>query len=132
MAFLSRFLNKKKSERKDVAKKTFVKEEQVISAEKDSQKLKGNFVPGVLLSFVTTEKTNLASKAGKYTFWVAKNKNKLEVKKAVEKIYGVKAESVKILNMPSKKRRLGRIIGRVPGFKKAVVTLKKGQEIEIQ
>ena len=63
---------------------------------------------------------------------IARDKNKTEAKKSVEKIYGVKVRSVKILNMPGKEKRLGRIIGRVPGFKKAIVTLEKGQSIEMQ
>lgn len=123
MAILEKFLKSKTAKPK--------------SSEADREKqdnttvLKG-FMPGVLLSPRISEKSNAQLKEGKYVFIVSNNKNKIEIENAVEKIYGVKVKSVKILNMPGKKQRLGRIIGYAPGFKKAVVTLEKGQSIEVQ
>ena len=63
----------------------------------------------------------LASK--KYTFEVKKNANKIEIKKAVEEIFGVKVASVNTMNMLGKMKRMGRYEGRRASWKKAIVTL---------
>ncbi|MBI4087615.1 MAG: 50S ribosomal protein L23 [Candidatus Liptonbacteria bacterium] len=80
---------------------------------------------------ITERATNL-SKLGKYVFMVADFATKPEVKKAVKEIYKVDAVSVNIVVKPSKKKRMGSLKGRRKGYKKAIVTLKKGQKIEIQ
>lgn len=79
-----------------------------------------------------------SSKAGlttghrnKYVFKVWRKTNKIEVRKAVEKLYEVKVKDVKIINTLGKKRQVGRFKGWKPGFKKAVVTLEKGHKIEV-
>ncbi|MBR5236990.1 MAG: 50S ribosomal protein L23 [Clostridia bacterium] len=59
----------------------------------------------------------------KYTFEVKKSANKIEIKKAVEEIFGVKVESVNTLNMLGKMKRMGRNEGRRPSWKKAIVKL---------
>ncbi|MBE7048774.1 MAG: 50S ribosomal protein L23 [Ruminococcaceae bacterium] len=59
----------------------------------------------------------------KYTFEVKKSANKIEIKKAVEEIFGVKVESVNTLNMLGKMKRMGRTEGRRPSWKKAIVKL---------
>lgn len=79
---------------------------------------------------VTEKATDLAAK-DKYVFKVYPTKNKKEIKKAVEDIYGVSVISVNIINIPAKKRRLGKISGWRGGYKKAIVKIKKGQEIEL-
>lgn len=66
---------------------------------------------------------------GKYVLKVSRNAKKGDLKRAVGDRYGVKVEAVKILNMPSKQRRRGGKIGTKPGFKKAIITLSKGQLI---
>jgi len=58
-------------------------------------------------------------------------KLKLEIKKAIEGLYGVDVLSVKVINIPKRRRRLGRITGWRKGYKKAIVKIKKGQKIEI-
>src|SRR3989338_1582115 len=55
---------------------------------------------------------------------------KNEVKKQVENSFGVKVKGVKVINLPGKKRSVGRQAGFKPGFKKAVVVLEKGHSIE--
>lgn len=67
----------------------------------------------------------------KYVFVVEKKANKPEVKKAIETIYRVKVQDVNIINQKPKKRRLGASAGKVPGMKKAIVTLAEGQKIDI-
>lgn len=72
---------------------------------------------------VVTEKTMAAMGNRKYAFIVDANSNKFEIKNAVEKIFGVKVESVCTANMPGKVKRVGVHIGKRPDWKKAVVTL---------
>ena len=78
-----------------------------------------------------TEKANYLSAKNQYVFRVSKRANKVEIHKAIEKLYGVKVKEVKIINAIGKVRRLGRFEGWKPGYKKAVVILGKGQKIEI-
>jgi len=89
----------------------------------------------VLIKPIITEKsTKSGEKAGKYAFRVAKNANKLEIKKAVEAAYSVQVENVNTqVNVGKKKVRQtkkGIAIGMKPSFKKAYVTLKKGESID--
>ncbi|SCZ08784.1 50S ribosomal protein L23 [Alkaliphilus peptidifermentans] len=67
----------------------------------------------------------------KYTFVVYKRANKTEIKKAIEKIFGVKVEKVNTMNMTGKYKRMGKNIGKRPDWKKAIVQLKPdSKEIE--
>ncbi len=85
----------------------------------------------IILRPIITEKGGLMEEYGKYLFRVAKDANKVEIKKAVEKLYKVRVDKVHAVSMPSKFRQVGKHEGRKPGFKKAIVTLKKGDKIEI-
>lgn len=78
-----------------------------------------------------TEKAINLGQENKYVFKVNQDANKNEVKKAIQELYGVKVEDVNIINIPKKKRRLGRSEGFKSGYKKAVVTVKQGDKIEI-
>lgn len=80
---------------------------------------------------VTEKGTNLAED-GKYLFCVDKKTNRSQVKFSIESIYKVKVEKINILNTSKKKKRYRfKIEGYKPGFKKAIVTLKKGDKIAI-
>jgi large subunit ribosomal protein L23 len=79
---------------------------------------------------VTEKATDLAAK-NQYVFNVYPTANKKQIKKSVEGIYGVNVISVNVINIPSKKRRLGKSLGVKPGYKKAIVKIKEGQEIEL-
>lgn len=83
----------------------------------------------ILHNYHLSEKSNWLSTAGRYVFRVAKNTNKLEVKKAVEKVYDVHVVSVNIVNIYGKTRRQGAASGRTSDWKKAYVTLKEGERI---
>lgn len=76
----------------------------------------------------------LAEKYNQYVFKVPFSANKTEAKKAIESMYGVKVKAARMIHMAPKKRRLGRREGwkhgAKRGFKKIVVTLKKGDKIE--
>ena len=78
-----------------------------------------------------TEKATDLVKKNQYAFKVFPKANKFRIKKAVEGLYGVDVVSVKIVNVPAKKRRLGRISGLRKGYKKAIIKIKEGQKIEV-
>ncbi len=84
----------------------------------------------VLLRPVVTEKSMLEANAGRYTFEVAPEANKHEVKRAVEEAFKVSVLGVQVLRVPGKTRRVGRKLGRTPARRKAVVRLAEGQKIE--
>ena len=66
-----------------------------------------------------------------YVFKIYPRANKADVKKAIEKVFGVDVTGVKVINIPKKKRRLGKIKGFKEGYKKAIVKIKEGQKIEV-
>ncbi len=107
------------------------KEEKVPAVPKISKKEITNYLTGILTSHHVTEKASLGNALNKYTFRVARRSNKIEIKKAVEGKYGVRVLRVNIVNAKGKSVRLGKIEGRVPGFKKAIVTLVEGQTIQL-
>jgi len=79
-----------------------------------------------------TEKATLArDEANKYAFEVDRRANKIEIEKAVEKLFKVKVLTVRTMNVAGKKKRVGRIVGRKSDWKKAIVTLAPGQTIEV-
>ncbi len=90
----------------------------------------------VLIRPVLSEKVNkLTEKFNRYTFIVDRKANKLEIKKAVEEFYGIQVEEVNTLVMPSKAKsrntKSGIVSGRKPAKKKAIVTVAKGDTIDL-
>jgi len=85
----------------------------------------------VLLAPVVSEKSYSLITDRKYTFRVHKDAHKTQVRQAVEELFDVKVESVNIVKVQSKPKRRGYTAGRRPGWKKAIVQLKEGHEIEI-
>ncbi len=79
-----------------------------------------------------TERATDLTKMGKYVFLVKSDATKPEVKKAVKEIYKVDVTAVNMVTRPDKKKRMGQNMGRQAGFKKAIVTLKAGQKIDLQ
>jgi len=77
----------------------------------------------IILKPVITEKSMDGLKAGKYTFKVATDANKIEIKNAVEKIFGVKVAKVNTMNCNGREKRVGRYVGKKSDWKKAIVTL---------
>jgi len=82
-------------------------------------------------TLLRTEKGTAIETDGKYIFQVTAKANKVQVKKAVEEIYKVKVITVNTAIMPGKSKRVRQEYGYTSDWKKAVVTLKKGQKIEI-
>ncbi len=85
----------------------------------------------VLLKPLVTEKGSSQVALGKYLFMVALDANKIMIAKAVERTYGVKVSRVNIMNYSGKRVKRGRVSGKRKDWKKAIVTLKKGQTIEV-
>jgi large subunit ribosomal protein L23 len=85
----------------------------------------------VLIAPVVSEKSYSLITDRKYTFRIHQNAHKTQVRQAVEELFGVEVESVNILKVQSKPKRRGFTRGRRPGWKKAVVRLREGHEIEI-
>ena len=77
----------------------------------------------IILKPVITERSMDDLQTGKYTFKVATDANKTEIKKAVEQLFDVKVAKVNTLNVNGKAKRVGRYAGKTSGWKKAIVTL---------
>lgn len=84
----------------------------------------------VLVRPVISEKSVGLLEDNKYTFWVDRDANKIEIKAAVEKMFKVKVDEVRTISIKGKEKRMGRYVGRRPDRKKAVVTLEPGHKIE--
>ena len=77
---------------------------------------------------ITEKSTRLKDDKGIVAFEVARNANKIEIKRAVEAQFGVKVSEVRVAGMHGKKRRQGRFVGRQPDWKKAYVRLVPGEK----
>ena len=89
----------------------------------------------ILVKPIITEKAEeLSENLNQYSFVVHKKANKIEIKKAVEEMYNVSVNSVNTMIMPAKAKnrntRSGILKGRVSAYKKAVITLSEGEEID--
>jgi large subunit ribosomal protein L23 len=85
----------------------------------------------VLLSPVVSEKSSIVADANNhYTFKVATDATKREIARAVEKLFEVQVEDVKVVNVKGKQKRFGMIHGKRSDWKKAYVRLKAGSEID--
>lgn len=88
----------------------------------------------ILKSPLVTEKVSALNEKGKYGFIVDGTANKIEIKNAVEKMYGVNVARVNTMNVLGKKKtrfsKAGTLSGRRPDYKKAIVTLAQGEVID--
>lgn len=88
-------------------------------------------VQNVLVKPIVTEKSSNLGIHNQYIFRVGDKANKVQIKKAVETYYNVKPVKVNIINIKGKQVRWGRTHGRTRGWKKAIVTLRQGDKIEL-
>lgn len=84
----------------------------------------------VTTPLITEKGTMLGELGNQVVFRVRRDASKEEVRRAVESLFKVKVEKVRTLNLLGKTRRVGRHVGRRPAWKKAYVTLAKGQRID--
>lgn len=90
----------------------------------------------IIIKPVISEKSYTMVDSGKYTFRVASGANKVQIRQAVESIFGVVVTDVNTMKVQGKRRVRGtkgggRVSGRLPNWKKAVVSLRAGDKIEI-
>ena len=85
----------------------------------------------ILIRPIVTEKSTALMEQGKYTFRVPLAATKIQIRQAVEQIFKVKVQAVNSMRFEGKVKRLGRTQGRRSDWKKAVVTLKPGETIEL-
>ena len=85
----------------------------------------------VLRRPLITEKNAMLQAQGKYAFEIAREANKQQIKQAVEKAFKVKVLAVNVMTVPGKTRRVGRRQVLTQPWKKAIVTLKPGDKIEL-
>ncbi len=123
----------KKTEKK--AEKEVIKEKPVVKVEE--KKVKPIREDRIKQGWRSVKAPHITEKAGflegknQFVFKVFNNANKNEIKKSIEEIYRVNVTNVNIINVRPKERRKGRIKGQKAGYKKAIVSLKAGQKIEI-
>ena len=121
---------KKPAAKKAPAKKAVKKEEATTT--ETSQAKSGNMLSNTLLRMPhVSEKAARLADRGTYVFRVAAHAEKISVKKAVEALYGVKVDSVRIINVSGKPYGRGKRVSYRQDVKKALVTLKKGQTIAL-
>ncbi|MBQ5866025.1 MAG: 50S ribosomal protein L23, partial [Oscillospiraceae bacterium] len=77
----------------------------------------------IIIKPIITEQSMEATEEKKYVFQVAVDTNKVEIKKAIEEIFGVKVEKVNTIRMEGKEKRMGVHVGRRANWKKAMVKL---------
>jgi large subunit ribosomal protein L23 len=85
----------------------------------------------LIVSPLRTEKGTRLLSFNKYLFYVNKKANKIEIRHAIEEIYKVKVERVNTVMVRGKKKRVRFAEGKTPDWKKAIVTLKQGDKIDI-
>ncbi|MBP0954499.1 MAG: 50S ribosomal protein L23 [Oscillospiraceae bacterium] len=82
----------------------------------------------IILKPIITERSMEGLQESKYTFKVAKNATKPQIKLAVEELFGVDVKSVNTMNVRGRTKRVGLSRGTTPDWKKAIVTLKEGSK----
>jgi large subunit ribosomal protein L23 len=84
----------------------------------------------ILIKPILTEKSISQTGLGRYVYKVAKKANKHQIAKAIQDLYKVTVLNVNIVNVKGEEKLVrGRFKKKIPGFKKAIITLKKGQKI---
>jgi large subunit ribosomal protein L23 len=139
MNILKRFKKTEKKEKEKLEEKPIEKKETPapVDVKKEAPKVTPQVKSHGVLSSLVLRKPHVSEKATTlgdksiYVFEIAADANKIDVKRAVEGFYGVNVVKVNIINIKGKERRLGRIAGRTPGYKKALVKLSPGQTIEV-
>ena len=84
-----------------------------------------------IISPLRTEKGTKLGLFNKYLFYVNKEANKIEIRRAIEELYKVKVEKVNTVTVRGKKKRVRFAEGKTPDWKKAIVTLRQGDKIDI-
>lgn len=128
----------KKSEKKKEVKKVLETKPTVVRSNmKEVEATQGNKVSfggisaKVLVRPHITEKASFLAENNQYVFRVSRNATKYAIKKAIKETFGADATHVNVITISPKKVRVGKTLGTKPGYKKAIITVKKGQKIEV-
>ncbi len=118
-------------EKKESMKKLYEQEQlkKAVKEKKSDSRYLGAY--RVLVKPLVTEKATALGADNKYVFVVGDKANKLEVAKAIQTVYGVKPIDVNIIKIKGKRVSRGRIRGKRKDWKKAIVTLQAGQQIQV-
>lgn len=111
-------------------KKRAAKKTETLSAPKGKVVANG-IAHTVLLSPIVSEKSTVQEVSHAYTFLVAKNANKTQIRRAIEEVYGIKPLKIRTILVEGKVTGFGRRAGRRNAYKKAIVTTKKDQKLAI-
>ena len=132
MGFFSRKKNDEgqKAPAKSVAKKSDEKKEEAAKPAVYVARETGSAYK-ILVRPLVTEKTTALGQIGQYAFEVAKGANKVEVRKAVKAVYGVTPTTVRVITVLGKPVRSRTGMSRRSSWRKAIVTLKKGERIDL-
>ena len=91
----------------------------------------GNYRDIILAPVITEKSARISEKGDKIVFKVRNDANKVQIKQAIERIFNVKVVKVNTINVKPKYKRVGRYAGTTSRYKKAIVTLAEGSQIEI-
>ncbi len=91
----------------------------------------GNYRDVIIAPIITEKTAQISEKGDKIVLKVRNDANKVQIKQAVEKIFNVKVLRVNTINVKPKYRRVGRYAGTTSRYKKAIVTLAEGSQIEL-
>ncbi len=134
MGIFNRIKNQKPDTAEDTDKKLQDKKTEPEAAEGlvlQPHKIARKRLDVIMITPRISEKAAVLSSKGKFVFDVPVTANKIEIRKAVEALYGVKVEDVNTARGIGKMVRRGRIQGQRNNWKKAMVTLKKGQKLDL-
>lgn len=93
--------------------------------------MKNNIYNIIQRPLITEKATSQKEKDNKISFVVHPKANKIQIKEAIEKLLEVKVDRVNVMNMEGKKKRMGRFEGKKSDWKKAIVTLREGEKLEL-
>ncbi len=93
--------------------------------------MKNNIYNIIQRPLITEKATSQKEKDNKISFVVHPKANKIQIKEAVERLLEVKVDRVNVMNIEGKKKRMGRFEGKRSDWKKAVITLKEGENLEL-
>ncbi|PJE76635.1 50S ribosomal protein L23 [Candidatus Uhrbacteria bacterium CG10_big_fil_rev_8_21_14_0_10_48_16] len=127
MGILNRVKKNKDTEEKSDEKKVVAK----ATKTSDVSKFAGVDEADIIVKPLISEKSASLAGANQYVFVVQKNANRIQVRTAIKSLYGVSPLSINILNVRGKNMRFGRRMGKRNDWKKAIVTLPKGQTINV-
>jgi large subunit ribosomal protein L23 len=122
--------NKFKKEEKKDKKSPASKKKLAKKSEKSKAKIESNAYRILLYPQISEKATYLGEK-NKYIFIVSKQARKKEISRAIKDVYGIKPLSINTIRIGGKARRYGKVQGKTSSYKKAIVTLPKGETIQL-